>query len=122
MVDDADQRVIADAYHTMDELYDHRCLLFVALMRTYPRLAWRARLHADGSGEPGWWIAGLRLPAGEVSYHLPDRLWSLLDGLGVDTLHRAPAWDGHTSQDVLQRLRAWLESATPGSRSEGDSS
>lgn len=99
---------VSDGYHTFGELYDHRCLLFVALMRAHPTLAWRSRLHDDGSSEPGWWAGGLHLPTGDVSYHLPDALWPLLDGATVNTLERAPKWDGHTSADVLQRLRAWL--------------
>lgn len=99
---------VSDGYHTFGELYEHRCLLFVALMKAHPKMAWRSRLHHDGSGEPGWWIGGLHLPTGDISYHLPDWAWPLLDGSGVTTLERAPKWDGHTSTDVLQRLRAWL--------------
>ena len=105
---------ISDGYHTFDELYEHRALLFLALMKARPELAWRARRHADGSGEEGWWIGGLRLPAGEITYHLPDALWPLLDGVPLETRERAPAWDGHASADVLARLRAWVAETPPG--------
>jgi len=81
----------------------------VALMKAHPHIAWRSLQHDDGSSEPGWFVAGLRLPTGEISYHLPDSVWPLLDGSGVSTLDRAPKWDGHTSTDVLARLRRWLE-------------
>jgi hypothetical protein len=100
---------VSDGYHTFGELYDHRCLLFVALVKAHPELAWRSRLHDDGTSEPGWWAGGLHLPAGDISYHLPDALWPLLDGVNVNTLERAPKWDGHTSADVLNRLKKWLE-------------
>ncbi len=100
---------ISDGYHTFGELYDHRCLLFVALMQAHPALAWRSRLHDDGSGHPGWWVGGMRLPTGDISYHLPDTFWSLLNDTAVRTFERAPLWDGHTSADVLIRLRRWLE-------------
>jgi hypothetical protein len=100
---------VSDGYHTFGELYDHRCLLFLALMKAHPTLAWRARLHDDGSTEPGWWAGGMHLPTGDVSYHLPDALWALLEGTGVATLERAPKWDGHTSAEVLSRIRKWLE-------------
>lgn len=101
---------VSDGFHTFGELYEHRCLLYVALMRAHPALAWRARLHADGSSQAGWWIGGLKLPTGEeITYHLPESSWSLLDGGQIETLPRAPKWDGHTSTDVVHRLRAWLE-------------
>lgn len=98
----------SDGYHTFDELYDHRCTLFVALMRAYPALSWRSRLHADGTGWDGWWIGGMDLSSGTVTYHLPDSAWGLLDGAnGIRTLDMAPEWDGHTSEDVLLRLKGW---------------
>ena len=99
---------ISDGYHTFDELYEHRCLLFLALMKAHPLLAWRARAHDDGSVQEGWWVAGMNLPTGPVSYHLPDRLWPLLDGTVIETRERAPKWDGHTSADVLDRLARWI--------------
>lgn len=99
---------VSDGYHTFGELYEHRCLLFVALMKAHPALSWRSRLHDNGSSDPGWWVGGMRLPAGDISYHLPDPLWPLLDAANVATLERAPKWDGHTSADVLNRLRQWL--------------
>lgn len=103
---------VSDGYHTFDELYAHRCLLLIALMRAHPALAWRARAHADGARQPGWWAGGLHLPTGDISYHLPDRLWPLLDGTPVATLEQAPQWDGHTSPDVLARLERWLAAST----------
>lgn len=100
---------VSDGFHTFGELYDHRCLLFVALMKAHPEFAWRSRLHDDGSDQAGWWVAGLHLPTGDISYHLPDGLWQMLDGTNVKTLDRAPKWDGHTSGDVLARLGQWLD-------------
>jgi hypothetical protein len=99
---------VSDGCHTFNELYDHRCLLFIALMKAYPERAWRARLHEDGSGMEGWWIGGMHLPTGDITYHIPEEAWGLLDHAGVATLERGPRWDGHTSADVLQRLRHWI--------------
>lgn len=97
---------VSDGYHTFDELYEHRCLLLIALANTSTSLkAWKSRKHEDGSAFDGWFIAGLDLPTGPITYHLPDRLWSLLT---VPELESAPAWDGHTSQNVLERLTQWL--------------
>lgn len=99
---------VSDGYHTFDELYEHRCILFVALCLAHPDLAWKARQHADGSEMPGWFIAGMKLPTGDVTYHLPDDHWDLLRGVKI--FHDgAPAWDGHTSEDVVNRLRKWIQ-------------
>lgn len=93
---------ISDGYHTFDELYEHRHALFVALTKQMPLLSWRARKHADGSMFPGWFIAGIQLPTGQISYHLPGRLWGCLDHLDARDL--GPPWDGHTQADVPNRL------------------
>lgn len=98
---------IFDGYHTFDELYDHRCHLFVALMRSNPDIAWRAHSHEDGTMFDGWFIAGMHLPTGDISYHLPVHIWILLDGIA--TTNRAPKWDGHTAADTVNRLAAWCD-------------
>jgi hypothetical protein len=102
---EADPASVSDGYHTIAELYDHRCALFCALLRAAPIQAWRSWKHNDGSGFDGWFIAGLALPDGSVTYHLPARLWETLTG--IETLDNAPPWDGHTSADVVKRLEHW---------------
>lgn len=96
---------VSDGYHSFDELYDHRHALFIALMRSHQSMSWRSRRHDDGSGFDGWFIAGMHLPTGDITYHLPERLWGALDG--VKELDLAPKWDGHTSADVVKRLSNW---------------
>ena len=100
---------VSDGYHTFAELYEHRCVLFVALICTIGPLysRWRARLHTDGTMVDGWFIAGIDLPTGTITYHLPIAYWALLDGNAVSH-ERAPAWDGHTPDDVVFRLNEWL--------------
>ena len=102
---------VSDGYHTFGELYEHRCLLFLALQRAYPDRAWCSRLHEDGSMDEGWFVAGLDLPTGLITYHLPLRLWPLAVA-GTRELPRAPKWDGHTPAQALDRLRQWLSSPT----------
>jgi hypothetical protein len=99
---------VSDGYHTFDELYEHRFALFLALLRELGT-GWRSHLHADGSGYEGWFLVGASLPTGDITYHLPEREWEQTGWL--TTLERAPAWDGHTSADVVERLRlhAFLE-------------
>ena len=99
---------VSDGYHTFDELYDHRCLLFVALMKTNPKISWRANNHDDGTSYESWFVAGMHLPSGDISYHLPQYMWKLLDNVKIKTSNKAPKWDGHTSKDVVSRLEEWV--------------
>lgn len=98
---------VSDGYHAFDELYEHRHLLFIALMFLRPDLSWIAVRHHDGTLHDGWFIAGMRLPTGDISYHLPMTLWDLC--AGIPTYHKAPEWDGHTSSDVLYRMELWIQ-------------
>ena len=96
---------ISDGHHTFKELYEHRHQLFIALMKIRPGMSWRSKRHEDGTMYDDWFIAGMRLTTGDISYHLPNRLW---DSLGnVEVLENAPRWDGYTSTDVLNRLSTW---------------
>lgn len=96
----------SDGYHTFKELYDHRIALFIALMRAYPHLSWCSRKQSDGTTMEGWFIAGMNLPNGQISYHLPDEAWYKF-GPEINTLEQAPEWDGHTSADVVKRIEEW---------------
>ena len=49
----------SDGYHTFDELYDHRCLLFCMISAGIA--GWKSRKHHDGSEWEGWFIAGCNL-------------------------------------------------------------
>lgn len=96
---------ISDGYHTFTELYDHRVALFIALIKSHRDISWCSRLHADGTMFDGWFIAGMDLPTGTITYHLPDEAFSELDDVAI--LERAPEWDGHTPDLVVKRLIAW---------------
>jgi hypothetical protein len=99
---------VSDGFHTFDELYDHRNHLFIVLLRMTPAHAWRSRFHHDGTGFPGWFIAGTKISGKDITYHLPENLWDIVGDQPVITLQRAPAWDGHTSTDVIERIRTFL--------------
>lgn len=98
---------ISDGYHTFNELYEHRNLLFLSWIAVLPKYrTWKSTLHSDGTMYDGWFIAGVDRLAGEqISYHLPIRLW---DSCTADELHYAPKFDGHTPNDVLDRMRLGL--------------
>lgn len=94
--------VFCDGYHTWKELYKHRYALFLALCRQVG--GWRAKLHHDGTMFEDCFIVGIGTKNGEqVTYHLPMGLWVETEYL--ITLDFAPEFDGHTSDDVLERLK-----------------
>lgn len=109
---------VSDGYHTFDELYDHRCLLFLAFQAMAQQhydgryvQTWKSRNHDDGSGYDGWFIAGMIFDdEGQISYHIPLHYWELCT---AHELEKAPKWDGHTSADVLLRLKVWLDGWLP---------
>lgn len=94
----------SDGYHTVDELYDHRVMLWITLCRVIGQgLAWRSWTHSDGSAIPDFFLLGLGKQQGtQMTYHLPSRHWEQTEF--AETLERAPEFDGHTSADVLRRL------------------
>lgn len=99
---------ISDGYHTFLDLYKHRMALFVALSNTLQRLdekqiTWKSKLHSDGTMFEGdWFIAGIyHAPGKQITYHLPLTYW---DKLKCPELKNAPEFDGHTPDDVIERL------------------
>ena len=57
---------------------------------------------------PNWFVAGVNLPTGDISYHLPLWMWEMLDNCKITTTDNAPIWDGYTSEDVIKRFTDWL--------------
>jgi hypothetical protein len=100
---------VSDGYHTFEELYAHRSALFLALMAQQPEISWISNMHDDDSSFDGWFVAGMNLPTGQVTYHCPNGLWSLANRTGAKFVRNAPKWDGHTSNDVLQRIWDWIK-------------
>jgi len=94
-----------DGYHTFDELYEHRIRLFIALCKAYHPPVWCSVLHSDGSKYEDWFILGMGREKGkQITYHLPARFWNEVCEF-AEVLEKAPEFDGHTSQDVLERLK-----------------
>lgn len=94
-----------DNYHTLNELYDHRAILFAIICKQNRNIAWKSLCHNDGTNEEGWFIAGLETPYGQITYHQKIEFWNLFD---VKILNRAPIFDGHTSNDVLERMKLFF--------------
>ena len=98
----SDPVILSDGFHTMDELYRHRAALFVVVVSAYRDSAWKSIRHSDGTMFNNMFIVGVDTPFGQITYHYDiDPWWPLFDCNVVDT---APEWDGHTSDDVIDRL------------------
>ena len=92
---------ISDGYHTMDELYYHRGVLFSIICNQNRSLAWKSRKHYDDQMYDGMFIAGIDTPEGQYTYHCENYLWDLFD---VKELEHAPEWDGHRPKDIVRLL------------------
>lgn len=94
---------ISDGYHTFDELYAHRQALFIALCAQMPSYCYKTRVNFEGESWPGWFILMMEHPTvGQISYHISDEYW---DVVNVEERPKVSAFDGHTSPDVLDRLK-----------------
>ena len=92
---------VSDGYHTFSELYDHRTALWLNLLQVHVDTAFKTRLDDEGSEMDGWFITGINTKFGQITYHLPNEYWSKLKIREVDC---NSDYDGHSSEDVLQRL------------------
>jgi hypothetical protein len=102
-----DTNIISDGYHTFGELYDHRIALYKTMAWYYSfeheNDLWKSKVHSDGTSWVGWFIAGIfKEPGKQISYHIPMSKWGEFDFF--QTLDQAPDFDGHTSEQVLERI------------------
>lgn len=91
----------SDGFHTFNELYHHRAVLFSVIVSVYPQLCWKSRLHSDGTMCDGMFIVGINTPEGTATYHYHNDLWDLFH---CKVISHAPEWDGHTSDQAIQRI------------------
>lgn len=92
---------ISDGYHSFDELYYHRMMLFAALCKSHKSKGWKSWKHHDGSMFDNYFIVGINTEEGDFTYHYHQDYWNLFE---VKELSNAPQWDGHTSEDVTRLL------------------
>jgi hypothetical protein len=105
----------SDGYHTFNELYEHRFELWINLCRYFiqgkasydNRNVWMSKLHSDGTLFDGWFIMGIGKEKGsQITYHLPMKRWEECEKIS-EVLEKAPPFDGHTSKDILERLKSF---------------
>lgn len=104
-----DKSQISDGYHTFEELYEFRKQYNAALFNEWGYNGMykvhKSQKHHDG--EPcfggGWFIVVAMLPTGQISNHYKMEDWDLFE---IEIAEKAKfAFDGHTPQDVLLRLK-----------------
>lgn len=91
----------SDGYHTFNELYYHRMILFAVICKQNEKLAWKSWLHHDGTMYNDYFIVGIDTPLGQYSYHYHKKYWDEFD---VKELPNAPEWDGHEPKDIERLL------------------
>lgn len=92
---------ISDGYHTFDELYYHRMILFLIICNTYKDNAWKSWKHEDATMYEDYFIVGITTEVGDYSYHFHKDYWDFFE---VKELANAPKWDGHTPNNVVRLL------------------
>ena len=100
-VDDIED--VSDGFHTFNDLYEQRMILFAALVKAYKDKAWKSHRHEDGElcFGGGWFIVGIDTPKGSYTYHYGDKYWDMFDCVELPV---GKHWDGHTEKDAETRL------------------
>ena len=107
-----DMGEVSDGYHTFNQLYHQRAILFATIVNQNKDRAWKSYKHEDGKycfdkdGE--WFIVGIDTPLGSYTYHYSKEYWDYFD---CEELECGKLWDGHTEEDVIRLLS--LPSVTP---------
>lgn len=102
MLEHCDYGNISDGYHTFNELYHHRAVLFSVIVSCYKNIAWKSRKHSDGTMYNNMFIVGIDTPRGQATYHYNiDPYWDIFDCKELDF---APEWDGHTPDEAIERI------------------
>ena len=100
----------SDGYHTFNELYHHRAVLFSVIVENFAARAWKSKLQADGTMYEGMFIVGIDTPDGQATYHYDvEPYWNLFRCKEVD---RAPEWDGHTPDQAIERIGKLVDCKT----------
>ena len=102
----------SDGYHTFNELYDYRKAYNAAFFNELAKQGLydvhKSKLHSDGEipfDDANWFIVMAELPTGQISNHYEIKDWELFD---IPEKNRANVYDGHTPQDVYERLIKYL--------------
>lgn len=96
----------SDGFHTFNQLYHQRAVLFATIVNNFKRHAWKSLKHEDGKycfdSDGKWFIVGVDTPEGSYTYHYEtDKYWDMFDCVALEC---GKHWDGHTEDDVTRLL------------------
>jgi hypothetical protein len=95
---------LSDGYHTYNDLYYQRCVLFATICNLNKDISWKSKKHSDGKkcfDSDNWFIVGIDTPEGSYTYHYEMKYWDMFN---VKELEVGKIWDGHTEKDVTRLL------------------
>lgn len=95
---------LSDGYHTYNDLYYQRCVLFATICNLNKNISWKSKKHNDGEkcfNSDEWFIVGIDTPKGSYTYHYEIKYWDMFE---VQELEKGKFWDGHTEKDVTRLL------------------
>lgn len=102
----------SDGYHTFNELYDYRKAYNAAFFNELAKQGLydvhKSRFHSDGNipfDNDNWFIVMAELPTGQISNHYEIKDWDLFN---IPEKEKANVYDGHSPQDVYERLVKYL--------------
>ena len=93
---------ISDGWHTFEELYYHRMILFLTIQKVNKNISWKAKKHHDGTMFENNFIVGIETPEGQYTYHYKLKYWDLFKD--IKELDYAPEYDGHKPSDITRLL------------------
>lgn len=93
----------SDGFHTFNELYHQRAVLFAVIVNQNKDISWKSYKHENGElcFGGGWFIVGIDTPEGSYTYHYENKYWDMFD---CQELKHGKHWDGHTDKDVTRLL------------------
>ena len=94
---------LSDGWHTFNDLYHQRCILFAVLVGLFPDLSWKTKRHDNGElcHDGKNFLVCIETPEGPYSYHYPLKDWDKFKCVEID---KALPFDGHTDKDVGRLL------------------
>lgn len=94
---------VSDGYHTFNELYYQRMMLFATIVNMFPEKSWKTKRHEDGEEcfGGGWFLVTIDTPEGAYGYHYEMKYW---DKFMCKELRVAKHWDGYTEDDVTRLM------------------
>lgn len=99
----------SDGYHTFNELYYQRMVLFSIICATFKDKAWKSWKHDDGTMYDDYFIVGVTTPKGDYTCHYHKDHWNVFD---VKEVEFSPKLDGHKPNDII-RLYSLMKTHPP---------